>query len=127
MKTLQAYIGEIRSDSAKGWRVVYKDILGKQITDIQGFLKAVDLFGEEIMFEAIITTSTKKLSSPDPQNYVIAVARQLWKEALQEALEKDADELRLERAKRRVESDNAELAQKIQEAKRRVDADHPVQ
>ena len=65
------------------------------------------------MFEALIATSSKKLSSPDPLNYVLAVARQLWKTELQATLTKDADELRLERGKRRISEENAELADVI--------------
>jgi hypothetical protein len=86
----------------------------------------VDLFGEGVMFEALIATSIQKLKTPDPLSYVLAVARQLWKEELQNSLEKDADELRLDRAKRRISEGNAELATKIEEAKRRVDANDPV-
>lgn len=123
MKTLQSYLLGIRDNPETGWRVVYKDILGKNLKDTAKFLNGVDLFGEEIMFEAVIATSVQKLSSPDPLNYVLAVARGIWKEALQEALTKDADELRLERAKRKISEGNADLAEKIEKA-RRMDANN---
>lgn len=126
MKTLQSYLLGIREHPEKGWRVVYSDILGKKLSDSAKFLNGVELFGEEIMFEALIATSVQKLSSPDPLNYVLAVARGIWKETLQESLTKDADELRLERAKRRIIEGNAELAEKIERAKRRADANDTI-
>lgn len=126
MKTLQSYLEGIRVNPSNGWRIVYLDILGHRLTETDKFLNGVDLFGEEIMFEALIATSSQKLSSPNPLNYVLAVARKMWKEELQETLQKDKDELRLERAKRRILAGNAELAEKIEEAKRRVDADNPL-
>jgi hypothetical protein len=120
MKTLQSYLDGIREHPANGWKVVYLDILGHRLSDTDKFLNGVGLFGEEIMFEALIATSSRKLSSPDPLSYVLAVARQIWKDELQTALTKDADELRLERGKRRILEGNAELAERIEQAKRRV-------
>ena len=126
MKTLQSYLLGIKENPKAGWSVAYSDILGKRLSDPEKFLNGVDLFGEEIMFEAIIATSIQKLKTPDPLSYVLAVARQLWKEELQDSLAKDADELRLERAKRRISEGNAELADRIEEAKRRADANTPI-
>ena len=124
MKTLQVYLEAIRNNPSKGWRVIYSDIMGKPLSDTSKFLRGVELFGEEIMFEAVIITSSKNLSSPDPTNYVLAVARQLWKDTLKEELIKEQDELRLERARRHVQEDNTKLADRIELAKRRVDAEH---
>ena len=126
MKTLQSYLLGIKDNPRTGWSVAYSDILGKHLSEPAKFLNGVDLFGEEIMFEALIATSIQKLKTPDPLSYVLAVARQLWKEELQDSLAKDADELRLERAKRRISEGNAELADRIKEAKRRADANTPI-
>jgi hypothetical protein len=126
MKTLQSYLLGIKDNPRIGWSVAYSDILGKRLSDADKFLNGVDLFGEEMMFEAIIATSIQKLKTPDPLSYVLAVARQLWKEELQNSLTQDADELRLERAKRRISEGNAELADRIKEAKRRADANDPI-
>jgi len=123
MKTLQSYLEEVRTDPSIGWRVIYNDIIGYHPENIERLLKGVDLYGEEIIFEAIIVTASKKLSSPEQLNYVLAVARQLWKDVLQQSLTKDQDEIRLERAKRHVQEDNERLAEKIEKAKRRTISD----
>jgi hypothetical protein len=125
MKTLQSYLEGIRLNPTIGWQGVYSDILGSHLWETERFLKGVELFGEEFMFEAVIVTASKKLSS-DPLNYVLAVARQLWKDSLKEELAKDQDELRLERARRHVKEDNDRLAEKIERAKRRTDASDPL-
>lgn len=122
MKTLQSYLEGIRLNPSHGWRVIYTDIIGHNLSDTARLLKGVELYGEEIIFEAVIVTASKKLSSPDQLNYVLAVARQLWKDVLQQSLTKDQDEIRLERAKRHVQEDNEKLAQKIDLAKRRTGA-----
>jgi hypothetical protein len=125
MKTLQSYLESIRLNPTIGWQSVYSDILGSYLWEASRFLKGVELFGEEFMFEAVIVTASKKLSS-DPLNYVLAVARQLWKDSLKEELTKDQDELRLERARRHVKEDNERLAEKIERARRRTDASDPL-
>ena len=123
MKTLQSYLEEERTNPSSGWRVIYTDIIGHYPENTERLLKGVELYGEEIIFEAIIVTASKKLSSPEQLNYVLAVARQLWKDVLQQSLTKDQDEIRLERAKRHVQEDNERLAEKIEKAKRRTDSD----
>ena len=122
MKTLQSYLEGIKTNPSSGWRVIYNDIIGYYPENTERLLKGVELYGEEIIFEAIIVTASKKLSSPEQLNYVLAVARQLWKDVLQQSLTKDQDEIRLERAKRHVQEDNERLAKKIESAKRRTDA-----
>jgi hypothetical protein len=124
MKTLQSYLEGIRVNPARGWNSAYLDILGQPLpfTETEKFLNGVELFGEDIMFEALMATSSQNLSSPNPLSYVLAVARSIWKERLEEALQKDQNELQIERAKKRVAADSAELAERIEQAKKRVDA-----
>lgn len=123
MKTLQSYLKEIRDNPKKGWSTAYRDILDETLGQESVFLKSVEMFGEAIMFEAMLITSQQKLSSHSNKlAYVLTVARNLWKEDLQNALEKDELELRLERAKNRVSGENADLAEKIEKAKRRLNA-----
>lgn len=124
MKTLQLYLLGIREHPENGWRTVYTDILGKHLTDSRKLLEGVRVFGEEAVFEAIIATSTRKLDSGDPLNYVLAVARNIWKETLEEALIKDEESVKLERSIRVVKEDNVKLAERIEQARRRVDADN---
>ncbi len=126
MKTLQSYLSEIQKSPSKGWNAAYQDILGHRLTETEKFLNGVELFGEDIMFEALVATSSQNLSSPNPLSYVLAVARAIWKERLEEAIHKEADELQRERAKKRVAKDSAELAERIEQAKKRVDANNSV-
>ncbi len=124
MKTFQTYLSEIRKSPSDGWRAAYQDILGHSLSDTEKFLNGVELFGEDIMFEALVATSSQNLSSPNPLSYVLAVARAIWKERLEEDLHKEAEELQRERAKKRVAADSAELAERIEKAKKRVDANN---
>lgn len=126
MKTFQTYLEGIRKNPTIGWRSAYLDILGVRLSDAESFLKGVDAFGEDLMFEALVVTSLKKLNSPDPLNYVLAVAQQKWKEALQQDVAEQRTSLQVERSIRKVREDNERLAEKIKEARRKVDANNSV-
>lgn len=126
MKTLQHYLDKIHKDSASGWGEIYSDLLGNPLygMDNLDFNKGLELFGESIMLEAVIVTSNNKVDPSGTMKYLLAVARNLWKEELASDLAKEQSEIRLERMKRTVMEDNSSLAERIEEAKRRVDAKH---
>jgi len=115
----------IQSNPIIGWRAVYFDILSVYLEEPERVLKAVEMFGEDVVFEAIIVTSLKSNIGRDPLNYVIAVARSMWKEQLQSDLTREKDAIRRERSKQRVQDANMELAEKIERA-RRINADNSV-
>jgi len=110
---------EIRKDKTAGWSRVFKDILGQPISDNERFLRAVDNYGDLIIFEAIIITSSKRIDN-DPLNYVLAVANQKWKAELVSQTKVDEDSIKISKAIERSKIDNKQLYEKIEAAKRRV-------
>jgi hypothetical protein len=112
---------EIRRDKTAGWSRVFKDILDQPISDKERFLKAVDNYGELIIFESLVITSSKRIDN-DPLNYVLAVANQKWKAELVSQAKADEDSIKISKAVERSKIDNEQLYEKIEAAKRRVHA-----
>jgi hypothetical protein len=69
------------------------------------------------MFESILAASTKKLTG-DPLNYVLGIAIAKASEAARDTTEDDRYRMRLERNKARVISQNEELENKIEKARK---------
>ena len=121
MLTLEKYLEEIRRDKKIGWSRVFLDILGQPLSDKERFLKAVDNYGDLIMFESLVVTSSKRISN-DPINYVLAVANQKWRDDLISQARADEDSMKTTRAIEKSRNENQLLYEKIEAAKRRVHA-----
>ena len=121
MLKLTDYLEEIRKDKTVGWSRVYKDILDQPLYDKARFLKAVDVFGEIIVFEALVITAAKKLKN-DPLNYFLAVANQRWREELQREISSDEDTIKATRAIEKSKEAGVLLEEKIEKARRRSNA-----
>lgn len=121
MLTLEKYLEEIRRDKKAGWSRVFKDILGQPLSDKEMFLKAVDNYGDLIMFESLVVTSSKRIGN-DPLKYVLAVANQKWRDDLVSQAKADEDSIKANKAIEKSKNDNQLLYEKIEEAKRRVHA-----
>jgi len=119
MLTLEKYLEEIRRDKTAGWSRVFADILGQPLSDKTRFLKAVDNYGDLIVFQSLVVTSSKRITN-DPINYVLAVANQQWKEALINQVKADEETLKANRSIEQSRKENQLLYEKIKEAKRRV-------
>jgi len=119
MLTLEKYLEEIRRDKTAGWPRVFADILGQPLSDKTRFLKAVDNYGDLIVFQSLVVTSSKRITN-DPINYVLAVANQQWKEALINQVKADEETLKANRSIEQSRKENQLLYEKIKEAKRRV-------
>jgi hypothetical protein len=119
MLTLEKYLEEIRRDRAAGWSRVFKDILGQPLSDKERFLKAVDNYGELIIFESLVITSTKKINN-DPLNYVLAVAAKKWKEDLISLITSDQEDIKANKSIEQSQKDSLLLFERIEAAKRRV-------
>lgn len=118
MLTLIDYLEEIRKDRRRGWARAYKDVLGQPLSDVLRFIKAVDIYGDLIMFESLVITATKKLKT-DPLNYVLAVALQRWSEQEQTKLTANEEDIKASKAIERTQEAGRQLADKIEKAKRR--------
>jgi hypothetical protein len=121
MLTLEKYLEEIRRDKKAGWSRVFSDILGQPLSDKERFLKVVDNYGDLIVFESLVVTSSKRLTA-DPLNYVIAVANQKWRDDLISQAKADEDSIKTNRAIENSKNANQLLYEKIEEAKRRIHA-----
>jgi hypothetical protein len=121
MLTLDKYLAEIRADKTAGWSRVFKDILGQplSISDRERFIKAVDSYGDSIIFEALVITSVKRIAVT-PINYVLAVAASKWKEELLSQVRADQETSKANLSIEQSKKDNQHLYKRIEEAKRRV-------
>jgi hypothetical protein len=107
----------ITKNEKSGWSQFYRELLAQPLSDIPKFQKAVSDFGHSIMFESILAASTKKLTG-DPLNYVLGIAIAKASEAARDTTEDDRYRMRLERNKARVISQNEELENKIEKARK---------
>ena len=126
MLTLEKYLEEIRRDKKAGWSRVFADILGQPLSDKERFLKAVDNYGDLIIFESLVVTSSKRMTG-DPLNYVLAVANQKWRDDLISQAKADEDSIKTNRAIEKSKNANQLLYEKIEEAKRRIHATDSIQ
>ena len=79
------------------------------------------------MFEALLATADKKIQPKEVMNYALAVARKIWRDGMRQELEKSRDDMRIERAKKAVIEENQRLSNLMERARRRTNANHPVQ
>ncbi len=100
-----------------GWIQCYKELLGSPISDIDKFMKAVKDFGGEIMLEAIVAASTRKLTG-DPLNYVLGIAVAKTNELISAISEDARYKMQLDMAKQRIETQNDELEDKLERARK---------
>ena len=126
MLTLEKYLEEIRRDKKAGWSRVFADILGQPLSDKERFLKAVDNYGDLIIFESLVVTSSKRMTG-DPLNYVLAVANQKWRDDLISQAKADEDSIKTNMAIEKSKNANQLLYEKIEEAKRRIHATDSIQ
>jgi hypothetical protein len=121
MLTLEKYLADIRADRIAGWSRVFKDILGQplSISDRERFLKGVENYGDSIVFEALVITSVKRITTT-PINYVLAVAAQKWKEELLAEVKADQETAKANQSIEQSKKENQHLYDRIEEAKRRV-------
>lgn len=100
-----------------GWSEFYSSFLGRPLSDKKRFLRAVDNFGQDIMFASVIAASGRNLEG-DPLNYVLGIAIQKANEAATASLEDERYRRKLEQSKHRVLTQNEELEDKFEKARR---------
>ena len=100
------------------WVLLYNTILNTTITDAERLMRAVDIYGEWAVYEAIYVTATKKIEG-DPLGYVLTVAHSKWKTSLEVKLESALYNMKLEMAKERSRQDNEDLDLKIRKARKK--------
>lgn len=116
MADFDRWIEEVKK-SRGGWVTVYTEALHTTISDPERFFKALDIYGPDLMFEAIIVSSAKKIEG-DPLAYLIAVAHGKMLDRTEETFDDVEYQLRLERTKLATELHNQEMAEKIRKARK---------
>jgi nitrogen regulatory protein PII-like uncharacterized protein len=111
-KSLSAWRLDLKRYGKSHWLKFYENFLGSPVSNKARFYRAISLYGEWAVFEAVIATSEADITG-DPLNYFYKVASNKWKEA-----QKDEDEeadyvAQIEEAKKISQQKNEELAKKL--------------
>lgn len=115
MSRLDNWLEEIKAGNG-GWVRIYLDAFSVPISDPERFFRALDIFGEHAMLEAIIAASTKKFTE-DPLGYIIAIANSKAVEESVRNLKIDMYRADMARAQEATKAFNTMLAEKIKKAK----------
>lgn len=83
-KSLDRWRFEIKSIGKKHWLAFYAEMLGQACSSPMRLYRAINLYGELIVMEAIIDSSTQDLTG-DKIAYVNKVAANKWKTIQQQA------------------------------------------
>lgn len=92
-------------------------MLGESVESVPRLYKALNLYGFWPLFEAIIETSGRDLNA-GKLNYVIAVAKNKWKESEQIEEQDEAYKAAIEEAKQKSKKENDELAHKLDKVRK---------
>lgn len=102
-------------EGRKGWLQFYKSMLGVPLSKPDKFFQLVENLGHMVMFEAVVSTSTRSLEG-DPFSYVMAVAVAKANDQIEAMVAADRYALNIAKAKQRTELQNEELENRIQKA-----------
>ncbi len=111
-KSLSRWRFELQSVGKKHWPVFYSEMLGVQVSSYPRLYKALNNYGFWPLFEAIVESSDRELTG-DPLNYVIAVAKNKWKEGEQIDESDEAYMADIEEAKEKSRKENDELQKRL--------------
>jgi len=92
-------------------------MVGFPVSSYPRFYKALNQYGEGILFDSIVAASDKSFDS-DPLNYVLKIAHNKWKEQEEELDASEEYEADIEKAKRQSRKQSDELAKKLDKARR---------
>jgi hypothetical protein len=115
-KSLDRWRFELKKYGKKHWHIFYASLLSVPISNNGRFYKALTMYGEWPLFEAIVATSNATIKG-DPLSYVLAVAHAKWKEAQEIADKQAAVEEDFEQAVLQNKEINDELQEKLRRAR----------
>lgn len=116
-KSLDRWLFEIKSIGKKHWLVFYEAMLGQPCSNPMRFYRAINLYGELVVLEAIVDSSNQDLQG-DKINYVIKVASNKWKTNQQQNFATAEYEAAIDAAKKATLSRNKSLESKLKKRKR---------
>jgi len=115
-KSLAQWRHEIKVIGKKHYLRLYEVKIGKRVSNIARFFKAINDYGEWSVFESIIDCSDRYITG-DPLNYVLTVAQNKWKEEQMEMDDDDKYLSSIQLAKDLSTQKNTNLANKLKKAK----------
>ncbi len=118
VKPLSRWHFELKSIGKKHWVVFYETFLGMRPSNIPRLYKALNLYGYWPMFEAIVESSDRNLEG-DALNYVIAVAKNKFKESQEEIDAESEYAHSIEESKKNTRTANQILEKRIRERGRK--------
>lgn len=111
-KSLAAWRLELKKYGRQHWLKFYEEVLGRKVSRISPFYKALKNYGEWHMMDAITATANASLTG-DPLAYVLKVAQNMWKEE-QKALDTDEEtEAKIKRSIEETRQRNEELQKRL--------------
>ena len=113
-KSLAQWRFEIKTVGKKHWGVFYNDMLGKPPSNYPRFYKAILMYGDLHMFEAIVLASNQENLTGDPLAYTCKIAHTLWKTEQQQIDTNDNYEREISKATLQSRAANEALEKKLQ-------------
>lgn len=114
-KSLSEWRAELKRHGKPHWLTFYAVLMGVPVSSSPRFYRALKLYGDWPMTEAIVAASTAKLTG-DPLNYVLKICSNKWKEMQQDEDEEDGYLEEIERIKEASHKQNEEMAKKLKKA-----------
>lgn len=117
-KSLDRWRFELKSIGKKHWLSFYESMLGSQCSSPARLYRLLNLYGDWMVFDAIIDSSQRTLTG-DPLGYITKVTHEKWKSSQQEA---DADArylFEIERAKEESLRRNQALEKKLRRGRKK--------
>jgi hypothetical protein len=115
-KSLAQWRFEIRSIGKKHWSAFYQAYLGAPISNFPRFYKALNMYGDWPVFEAIVASANQELTG-DPLFYVLKVAHLKWKDTQVESEESETYSKQIDKAIQASKKKNEELEKKLRKKK----------
>jgi hypothetical protein len=107
---------DLKVHGKKIWPRFYESFLGTGVSSLPRLYRAVNLYGDDIVFDAIVDSSWRELTG-DPINYVLKVASEKWKQQRAEMDSSDDYAKTIEEAKDISLQKNMALAKKMKKGK----------
>lgn len=115
-KSLSEWRAELKRNSVSYWLKFYYSLMGVSVSSSPRFYKALKLYGDWPMFEAIVAASGATLKG-DPLNYVLKICSNKWKEMQEEADEETEYMQEIETIRDNSRQQNEEMASKLERIK----------
>jgi hypothetical protein len=118
-KSLSQWRFELKRFGKAHYGKFYLSMVGHQVSNYPRFYKALNQYGESILFEAILSSSERTFDS-DPLGYVLKVAFNKWKEAEEEKDKSEEYEIEIGKAKTQTNRQSDALKKRLEKARGRI-------